>query len=322
MGFIERVDPEIRPILESPAVPALDFGAGIDKVRTMMDTMRVQVQATMPDVLDVKHRDVDVPGYTDDDAEVIVRVYEPEGHAGFSAGLYWIHGGGMVMGSYDGDEYMCKSWASRFAVPVVSVEYRLAPEHPYPAPLHDCYAGLRWMFRNAESLGVDPARITIAGASAGGGLAAGTALLARDVGEVALRAQVLIYPMIDDRAITPSNNMVDYPKVWNTEANAYGWSSYLGDCFGDDDVPLYAAPARATAADLVGLPPTHIDVGELDAFRDEDMEYAQKLMQAGVPCDLLVTPGAFHASESYNPKAAASRRIVGARLDALGRFLT
>lgn len=321
MGFIERVDPEIRPILESPLIPEIDFGVGIDKVRTMMDTMRAQVQAAMPDVPDVKHRDLNVPGFTEGDAEVVVRVYEPEGHAAPSAGLFWIHGGGMVLGAYDGDEYMCEQWASRFNVPIVSVEYRLAPEYPYPAPLHDCYAGLRWMFRNAELLGVDPERITVAGASAGGGLAAGTALLARDLGEVPLRAQVLFYPMIDDRAITPSNNMVDYPKVWSTDANAYGWSAYLGALAGAADVPLYAAPARASVADLHGLPPAHIDVGELDAFRDESMEYAQKLMQAGVPCDLLVTPGAFHASEAYYPVAAASMRIIAARLDALGRFL-
>lgn len=321
-AFIERVDPEIRPILESPAIPPIDFDAGIDKVRQMMATMRAQVQATMPVVEGVSHRDEVVPGYTADDPEVTVRVYAPDDHAGPSAGIYWIHGGGMVLGTYDGDEPMCENWVAKFGVPIVSVEYRLAPEDPYPAPLHDCYAGLRWMHRNAAALGVDPARIVIAGASAGGGLAAGTALLARDLGEVSLRAQVLIYPMIDDRGVTPSNNEVDYPKVWNAKANEYGWRAYLGDLYGSADVPLYAAPARATAQDLRGLPPAHVDVGELDAFRDEDIEYAQKLLQAGVPCDLLVTPGAFHASESYNPGAAASKRIVAARLDALGRFLS
>jgi acetyl esterase/lipase len=127
--------------------------------------------------------------------------------------------------------------------------------------------------------------------------------------------------MIDDRDATASNRAVTYPKVWNRDANRWGWAAYLADLDGTADVPLYAAPARATVDDLRGLPPTFIDVGELDAFRDEDVEYAQKLLQAGVATDLLVTAGAFHASESYNPKAASSRRIAAARRDAFARFL-
>lgn len=321
MEFIDRVDPDVRPILESPLIPDLDFSIPIDKIRIGMASQRARVEATMPEVPGVKMRDIWVPGFEEGDDEIVMRVYEPESHTAGSAGLFWIHGGGMVVGSYDGDNFQCKKWASGFSVPVISVEYRLAPEHPYPAPLQDCYAGLRWLYRNAESLGVDPQRITVAGASAGGGLAAGTVLYARDQGEVPVHAQVLIYPMIDDRDATPSNREITYEKCWNRDANKWGWSAYLADLYGTEDVPLYAAPARATADDLRGLPPTYIDVGELDAFRDEDIEYAQKLLQAGVATDLLVTSGAFHASESYNPKAPSSRRIIKARIDALGRAL-
>ncbi len=322
MEFIDRVDPDVRRILESPLIPDLDFSIGIDRIRAGLAKQQAEVEATLPEVPDVKTRDVWVPGFAEGDDEIVMRVYEPDGHAAPSAGLYWIHGGGMVVGTYDGNDFQCKSWASKFNVPVVSVEYRLAPEHPYPAPLQDCYAGLRWVFRQAGSLGIDPQRITVAGASAGGGLAAGTVLYARDQGEVPVHAQVLIYPMIDDRDATASNREITYAKCWNRDANKWGWTAYLGDLYGTDDVPLYAAPARATAQDLRGLPPTYIDVGELDAFRDENIEYAQKLLQAGVATDLVVTSGAFHASETYNPKAPSSRRILAARLDALARALS
>lgn len=318
MDFIDRLDPELVAVITSPAAIDIDFSAGVDTLRKLMVEMRERVP--LPDITDVKTRDVFVAGYADGDPEVVVRVYEPDIRL-TDAPLYWIHGGGMVAGTYDGDDFQSKSFASKFGCVVVSVEYRLAPEHPYPAPLHDCYAGLRWLHAEAESLDCNPGRIVVAGASAGGGLAAGVTLLARDLGEIPLAAQILIYPMIDDRDATVSNREITYPKVWHREANRFGWSSYLADLDGTADVPLYAAPARATADDLRGLPPAYIDVGELDPFRDEDIEYAQKLMAAGVPCELLVTPGAFHASEGYNPAAPSSRRIARSRMDALGRAL-
>jgi acetyl esterase/lipase len=185
----------------------------------------------------------------------------------------------------------------------------------------DAYAALRWLASSADELGVDPARIAIGGASAGGGIAAGTALLARDRGEVPLCFQYLVYPMLDDRACTASNEAVTFPKVWNRDANRHGWRAYLGDRAGTDDVPLYAAPARATVDDLGGLPPTYIDVGELDPFRDEDITYAMQLLAAGVPCELHVTPGAFHASEGTVPDAPSSARIRSYRKDVLRRVL-
>lgn len=315
--FLDRLDPALRPIMESDLVPAIDLSTGAIALRERMITMRTQMAASMPEIPDVKARDVVVPGFAldgGDSPEVTVRVYEPDDRK-TDAVLYWIHGGGMIAGRYDLDEFMVKNWSSTFGCVAVSVEYRLAPEDPYPAPLNDCYAGLLWTYRELSE------RVVVVGASAGGGLAAGTALLARDRGEVSIAAQMLIFPMIDDRDETASNQEIVFPKCWNRPANVFGWKSYLGHLYGSTDVSLYAAPARATTTDLRGLPPAYIDVGELDAFRDEDIEYAQKLLAAGVACELLVTPGAFHASEGYNAEAPSSRRIARSRMDFLSRAL-
>ncbi len=168
---------------------------------------------------------------------------------------------------------------------------------------------------------VDRSRLAIGGASAGGGLAAGTALLARDRAEVPLCFQYLVYPMIDDRDTTASTHDITTAKVWNRRSNQIGWRSYLGDRVGTEDVPIYAAPARASVDELRGLPPAYIDVGELDPFRDEDVSYAMRLLEAGIACELHLTPGAFHGSEMAVPDAPSSRRIRANRRDALSRVL-
>jgi acetyl esterase/lipase len=173
----------------------------------------------------------------------------------------------------------------------VSVEYRLAPETPYPGPLDDCHAALRWTHQHADELGIDPARIGAYGLSAGGGLAAALALLARDR-DLPLAFQLLDCPMLDDRQATPSIR-AECLYVWNAQSNEFGWRSYLGDLYGSDDIPPYAAAARAT--DLTGLPPSCVVVGSIDGFRDEDVDYAQRLNQAGVPCELHVLAGLPHA---------------------------
>jgi acetyl esterase/lipase len=185
----------------------------------------------------------------------------------------------------------------------VSVEYRLAPEHPHPAPVEDCYAGLKWMVEHAVEIGVDPSRIALAGPSAGGGLAAATALVARDRGGPPLACQILIYPMLDDRNITPSSREFAGIPGWSREANISGWTALLGDKTGTEDVSPYAAPARAS--DLSNLPPTLIQVGELEVFRDECVDYALRLMQAGVSTELHVYPGAYHGWEIFVPTASA-----------------
>jgi acetyl esterase/lipase len=202
---------------------------------------------------------------------------------------------------------------------VVSVEYRLAPEHPFPAPLEDCYAALTWTTAQAATLGIDPHRVAVGGASAGGGLAAGLALLARDRREVAIAFQFLIYPMLDDRTVTPSSRAVTDPRVWNLAANRNGWRAYLGTEPGGAEVSPYAAPARGE--DLRNLPPAYISVGTHDLFFAEDVAFTQQLTAADVPVELHAYPGAFHGAEVLVPSAALSRRMIADQEDALRRAL-
>ena len=256
--------------------------------------MRAQIGAAAPPFTPsgaVTHADVTVAA--PDGYDVVLRIYTPADAAGPLPCVYAIHGGGYVMGTYDMLDRIFDGWCTRLGIVGVSVEYRLAPEASYPTPLEDCYAGLAWVHAHHAELGVDPDRIGIQGTSAGGGLAAGLALLARDRGEIPIAFQVLECPMIDDRFDTHSSN-IDRLQVWSRESNDYGWRAYLGDRFGTDDVPYTAAPARAE--DLTGLPPAIVCVGGADGFRDEDVLYALRLSQAGVPTELHVYPGAPHGA--------------------------
>jgi acetyl esterase/lipase len=269
-----------------------DVAAGIgdlDLAALSLDTLHLYRQ-TFPAVPlsdAVVRTDYEVPG----DPPVPVRVHRAAGAEGSLPCVYSIHGGGYVLGSYVMDDPRFDSWCPQLGIVGVSVEYRLAPETPYPGPLEDCYRGLKWVHDNAEKLGIDRSRIGIGGISAGGGLAAALALLARDRGEVPLAFQLLDCPMLDDRQQTPSSQL-DGLAVWSRESNTFGWRCYLGDLFGADDVPYTAAPARCR--DLSGLPPAYVSVGTVDGFRDEDIDYAVRLNQAGVPCELHVYPGACH----------------------------
>lgn len=242
--------------------------------------------------------------------DVPVRVHRPVGVDGPLPCMVSIHGGGYVLGSYDMDDATFDEWCPALGMVGVSVEYRLAPETPYPGPLEDCYAALKWAFDEAESLGIDRGKIGIRGVSAGGGLTAGLALLARDRGEVAVAFQLLDCPMLDDRMATPSIQHDGLP-VWTRESNEFGWRSYLGDLYGTDDVPYTAAPARAE--DLTGLPPAFVSVGSVDGFHDEDVTYALRLNQAEVPTELHVYPGAGHAYQA----AVGSRIALQSRRDQL-----
>jgi triacylglycerol lipase len=223
-----------------------------------------------------------------DDPRVSVRVHRPVGDEHLRPCVYSIHGGGYVIGSCDMDDAKFDRWCQDLDIIGVSVEYRLAPETPYPGPLEDCYAGLKWTFENAERLGIDSSHIGITGTSAGGGLCAALALLVRDRGELQLQFQLLDCPMIDDRQTTPSSQ-ADGLLIWSAESNAFGWKSYLGELYGSDAVPYLAAPARAD--DLRGLPEAYVCVGGADGFRDEDIHYAMRLYGAGVPTELHVYPG-------------------------------
>jgi acetyl esterase/lipase len=197
---------------------------------------------------------------------------------------------------------------------MLSVDYRRAPEDPHPAPVEDCFAALRWLADHARELGADAGRIAVMGDSGGGGLAAAVALLARDRGGPALARQVLVYPMLDDRTTTPDPLLVPF-MTWTYDDNLTGWGALLGSAAGDADVPPYAAPARAK--DLAGLPAAYVDVGELDIFRDEDVEYARRLGAAGVAIELHVHPGAPHGFDQMGPQFAVTRRARADRVRVL-----
>jgi acetyl esterase/lipase len=237
-----------------------------------------------------------------DDPYVVVRVHRARGAQGLLPCLYSIHGGGYVVGNYEMDDAKFDRLCVSHGCVGVSVEYRLAPETPYPGPLEDCYAGLAWLFEHAGELGVDRTRIGIGGGSAGGGLAAGLALLARDRGEYDVRFQLLECPMIDDRQTTASSRSEGLI-IWPRESNTFGWQAYLGELYGTDKIPAYAAAARAS--DLSGLPPALVIVGGADGFRDEDIVYALRLGEAGVPTALHVLPGGPHGVQLFGDTAIA-----------------
>lgn len=312
-----HLDPEIAEGLAASNMGAVDFGTiEYERLPGLRDAMN-QARPPSPPT-DVLHHDVQVPGH-EGDPEVTVRIFTPPGTRTDRALFLWIHGGGYMFGSALVPEPRLERWAKDFDCVIASVEYRLAPETPYPGPLHDCFAALTWAVEHAGELGVDAGRVIIGGASAGAGLAAGLALLARDRGGPAITYQLLIYPMIDDRNAHPSTH-IDRAPVWPRPANLLGWRAYLGHEPGADDVPAYAAPARAE--DLSGLPPAWIGVGTLDVFRDEDITYALRLLQAGVPTELHVYPGAPHGFEGITPNADVARRCQRDMDEALRRVLT
>jgi acetyl esterase/lipase len=250
---------------------------------------------------------------------VTLHLYEPVGRQRPSGVLYWIHGGGFVIGSAVMGQSFGGRVAQELGVLVVSVEYRLAPDHPFPAPLEDCYTGLAWVHEHADELGVDPTRIAVGGESAGGGLAATLAQLAHDRGEVPLCFQLLVYPMADDRTVVRADHGRTGRVGWDPASNRFGWTSYLGHPPGTDTVAPYAVTARR--ADLTGLPPAWIGVGDIDLFHDEDLEYAERLRAAGVPVDLVVVPGMPHGADVLMPQAPQMVAFNDAKLAALRRAL-
>lgn len=234
-----------------------------------------------------------------------VRLYRPTSIAEPAPALLWIHGGGYVLGTAQQDDVRCRRFSAKLGITVASVDYRLAPEHPYPAPLEDCYSALTWL---AGLPAVDRSRIAIGGASAGAGLAAALALLARDRGEIAPAFQLLAYPMLDDRSsAAPADPRY---RLWDPRANRFGWTAYLGDTD-----PRVAVPARRD--DLSGLAPAWIGVGTHDLFHDEDLAYAARLVDAGVPCQVEQIPGAFHGFDLMATKAPVSRQFFDMQCESL-----
>ncbi|MBH0775293.1 alpha/beta hydrolase [Nocardia bovistercoris] len=311
----DLLDPEIAAAIG--AFPAFELGPStIDAVRERLRSR----MAAAPDGAQlfpaVDRTERKAPGL-EDEPQVRVLYYAPRERTGPAPALVWHHGGGYVMGSADDDDLTCRRIALETGAVVVSVDYRLAPESPAPGPLNDSYAVLKWLHDNAAEFGLDPTRIAVGGTSAGGGIAAALAIRARDEGDLPVSFQLLIYPMLDDRT---ARGAAPHPQigaaVWTPSDNLYGWTSYLGHEPGIDGVPAYAAPARVD--DVTGLPPAFLCVGALDLFASEDIEYAKRLLEQGVPTELHVHPGGPHG---YNIVPGSRLALVHARdfIDALNR---
>jgi acetyl esterase/lipase len=307
----DRLDPVSREPLEGLlAVMPGGFNAipDINQRREVVSSLLVEPELDSR----LTMHEQDIPGPAGDQR---IRIYRPKNIGSKAPALVNIHGGGMVMGSIVGDATNAQKLAAEANLVVISVDYRKAPENPYPAGAEDCYSAAQWVFDNAAELGIDPQNIGIYGGSAGGGLALAVALMARDRGTMKFKYMMPIYPMIDDRNETASTHEVTEVGIWDRAGNIEAWGMYLGGKPADG----YAAPARMQ--DVSGLPPAYIDVGEMDAFRDEDTHFALRLLQSGVPCEFHIYPGAYHASEVFAPEAELSKRIWAGRVAALKRFM-
>lgn len=308
-NFLNRVDSELLPGLSRPGItpgPTTPEELVLFRSR-IIDALPPFDASTSPVVRTIHHG----PG-------IALWSYTAQQDT-LSPAIYWLHGGGMIAGGLLADEAYCTALAEGTGCVVVAADYRLAPEHPHPTPVEDAYAGLEWMVTNASMLGIDPHRIAVGGSSAGGGLAAALALMARDRGGPAIAFQYLMYPMLDDRQESPSSVEFTAIPTWSRERNEFAWRCLLGEAAGTDDVSPYAAPSRAE--DLTRLPPALIQVGELDLFRDENIAYATRLLQAGIPTELQVYPGAYHGFESVNPTASMSIHALETRNAAVIRAL-
>ena len=305
------IDPELRPILAATP-PFGDITADPPATRKRLAEM-LAAAGPAESTERVGQEDRGVPGSPGAPA-VPVRIYAPATSGPRCGALLWMHGGGLVLGDLDQDDTRCRHIVDRTGAVVVSVGYRLAPEAPFPAGVDDCFAALRWMHAAREELRVPADRLAVGGASAGGCLAAAVALMARDRGGPPLALQLLIYPMLDDRHATASSQVVTDPRVWSRGNSVKAWRAYLGDAI---EVSPYAAPARAHS--LAGLPPAYMMVADPDLLRDENLDYARRLIAAGVPTELHLYAGTLHGFDVLAPSATISRRAVNDYIATLTR---
>ena len=315
-----RVDPELIATLE--LIEAATSGGvklhDIPADRRLTAELSEIRKASLPPIAGVSQQKRTITGPSGaPDVEVLV--FRPENKTGNLPVLIWIHGGGYVMGSAEQDEENVRQLCMETGCTALAVNYRLAPEHPFPAGIEDCYAVLKWVHEHAREMKIDASRVAVGGASAGGGLAAGLALLARGRREFDILFQLLIYPMIDDGNVLPADEKHPDTLIWSRENNLIGWRSYLGCEPGGQDIPIYAAPYRAE--DVSGLPPAMVLVGDLDLFLNENIEYARRLIKAGVPTELHVYQGAFHGFNSFVPEAPVSQRCNAELVSALKHAL-
>ncbi len=314
MSSRHLVDQELLPFLD--AQPPLQWNAETLAVLRTIDVPPPSIAAETLEATSFEHRAI-APVGEGSPVDIVIaksKTPNPSGDA-----ILHVHGGGYILGKAAQLEFMLRPWAQELGCPIVSVNYRLAPETRFPGAVEDCYAALAWMCREAEALSIDRARIGVKGESAGGGLAAALALLVRDRGEYSLAFQHLTYPMLDDRSLNlPDPNPYAGEFLWTRQANAFGWSSLLGAEAGGDDVSPYAAAARAKS--LIGLPPAYIATGALDLFVEENISYATRLLRDGVPTELHIYPGAYHGFDLT--EAAVSKRSKVDALDALKRWMS
>jgi triacylglycerol lipase len=309
-----------RHLVDAEAAPVLDAYQPFELSVAALPAVRERLRTPPPGAPDpaevypdVTRTELSIPGL-DGDPDVAILLFEPAGRATPAPAMVWIHGGGFIMGSAAGDELTARRIAAQAGAVVASVDYRLAPETPAPGSVHDCYAALRWVHENAAALGVDTARVAIGGPSAGGGLAACLAILARDLGEFPVSFQLLIYPMLDDRtasSVDPGPYVGEF--IWTPASNRFGWTSLLGYEPGGAGVSPYASAARVESVE--GLPPAYISVGSLDLFAEEDLDYATRLVRAGIPTEVHVYPGGYHGfnmAPTARITAAYFRDMIGA----------
>jgi len=313
-----EIDPELRPVLDLLPAATLHDGT-LPQVRDLAVPTAESVADLLTVGRTVDRRDLSVAA--PDGTPVPLTVLSPPGldRSTPAPCVYWVHGGGMVMGDRFSNIDIPLEWLDQLGVVVVTVDYRLAPEAAGSTLVEDCYRGLSWVAEHAAELGVDPARLVVAGTSAGGGLAAGVTLLARDRGAPAVAAQVLVCPMLDHRNDTGSSHQfAEGPATWTRSMNAFGWRAVLGE-EPVTEVSPYVSPARAD--DLSGLPPTYVDVGSAEVFRDEDVSYASRIWAAGGNAELHVWAGGFHGFDALVPEARLSTAARRTRTDWLGRVL-
>jgi acetyl esterase/lipase len=311
-----EIDPqvlaELGPIMAAAAEQEPPPVGDVVTRRRNAGRMFEQLVASRPPVTGIDVREF--PMVTDDGATVVLRWYHRPGAPQPPTAALYLHGGGMIFGLRElGRLYdpAVRGYVAASGVPMLVVDYRVAPEFGHPVPVEDCYAAFLWLIAHADELALDPARVAVMGDSAGGGLAAGVCLANRDRGGPAIAQQLLIYPMLDDRCPPPDPELVPF-LTWTHDDNVTGWSALLGEDTSTANVDPYAAPARA--GDLSGLPPTYIDVGDLDLFRNEDIAYATRLLDASVPTELHLHPGCPHAFEGLAPGAEVSQRAIGDRV--------
>ncbi|GAA5442400.1 acetyl esterase [Microbulbifer sp. NBRC 101763] len=291
----------IEPIPPGDVITRREIGEGV--LRMVFNTYPMPNDVLKDDFL-VK---------ASNESSLLLRWYHKRDSTPGPAILY-IHGGGLIYNDVEIYDKAVAKYVSDSGVPFLSVDYRKAPEHPYPTPIEDCYTALSWLVKHAESMGVDSTRIAVMGDSAGGGLAAALAIMSRDRGGPAISKQILIYPMLDDRTTTSNPSLAPFV-LWTFDDNLTAWQAYLGKDIGSNKVSPYAAAARLK--DATNLPPAYIDVGELDIFRDEDIQYAGLLGNAGVSTELHVHPGVIHSWEIFAPEISVSIRAHKDRIRAI-----